>query len=138
MIGLQALRESYLFKGLDEAQISQVLAQADVRSYNGGDVIARQFEKGNDMFVVSSGTVVVKGFNDEVLAELSQGSLIGEVSLVDDSPRSANVVAKGPVECIVINGAQLKGLMGSDDAMRAAIYERLSRVLAGRLRAANM
>lgn len=138
MLGPQALRESYLFQGLDDAQISMVMSQANVKSFDGGVVIARQFEKGNDIFVVASGTVVIKGFNDEVLAELGEGSIIGEVALVDESPRSANVVAKGSVQMLVINGAQLKGIMSADDGMRAAIYERLSRVLAGRLRAANM
>jgi CRP-like cAMP-binding protein len=138
MLGPQALRESYLFQGLDDAQISSVMSQANVKSFDGGVVIARQFEKGNDIFVVASGTVVIKGFNDEVLAELGEGSIIGEVALVDESPRSANVVAKGSVQMLVINGAQLKGIMSADDGMRAAIYERLSRVLAGRLRAANM
>ncbi len=138
MLGPQALRESYLFQGLDDAQISSVMSQANVKSFDGGVVIARQFEKGNDIFVVASGTVVIKGFNDEILAELGEGSIIGEVALVDESPRSANVVAKGSVQMLVINGAQLKGIMSADDGMRAAIYERLSRVLAGRLRAANM
>jgi CRP/FNR family transcriptional regulator, cyclic AMP receptor protein len=58
-----------------------------------GDFLFREGEKGDKMYVVLEGNLDVF-LGDFVLETTGPGSLLGEMALIDDSPRTANVVAK--------------------------------------------
>ena len=61
-------------------------------TYATGEVIFNEGEKGDTAYVVVSGTVdIIKraGDRDIVLAQVGQGSIIGEMALIDDHPRMA-------------------------------------------------
>ncbi len=60
-----------------------------------GDSLFREGEKGEKMYVLLEGEMdILPG--DFVLETVRQGALIGEMALIDDSPRTASVVAKTP------------------------------------------
>jgi CRP/FNR family cyclic AMP-dependent transcriptional regulator len=60
-----------------------------------GDFLFREGEKGDKMYVLLEGEVDVF-LGDFVLETAGAGSLLGEMALIDDSPRTANAVAKSP------------------------------------------
>jgi CRP/FNR family transcriptional regulator, cyclic AMP receptor protein len=65
-----------------------------------GHVIARQGERGGEIFLVVEGEVEVSRVHDNTrrtLATLTPGELFGLVSLVDHHPRAATCTARGPV-----------------------------------------
>lgn len=101
-------------------------------------MVVRQFEHSQDLLVILSGEVRVKGFQGEDLATLGAGSVLGEISLVDCSPRSATVLSKGETMAAVIPADKLLDLMNRDVEVKAAIYENLSRLLCSRLRTSNI
>src|SRR5688572_25991230 len=78
----EAVRSSYLFKGLRPDQIDSVLALAQEKMFTGGEILVRQFDQSQDLLVILSGEVRVKGFQGEDLATLGAGSVLGEISLV--------------------------------------------------------
>jgi CRP-like cAMP-binding protein len=90
------------------------------------------------LFVVLSGraTVVARasgdsGSHERAIATLSRGDLIGELSVLDGSPRSATVRPDGgPVRVLRIPGPSLRGLL----LHRPRVAESLLGILAGRVR----
>jgi CRP-like cAMP-binding protein len=93
-------------------------------------------EKEVDLIVVLRGTVsIYKG--GEKLAEAGPGSVLGEVALVDNLPRSANVFCSTPVAIAKLEGGQLRKYMGQNRDSGFLMLANLSRVLSARLRAAT-
>lgn len=134
----EALRSNYLFRGLKEAQQDSVINLAQERAFNGGDVMVRQFDKNSDLIVILSGEARIKTFSGETIAEVGPGSIVGEISLIDDQPRSATVVAVGPTVAAVLPSGSLRGLMAGDPTIKAQLLENIGKVLCQRLRAANI
>ena len=60
-----------------------------------GDSLFREGETGEKMYVLLEGEMEIL-LGDFVLETVRQGALIGEMALIDDSPRTASVVAKTP------------------------------------------
>lgn len=60
-----------------------------------GDFLFREGEKGDKMYVLLEGEVDIF-LGDFVFETAGPGSLLGEMALIDDSPRTANAVAKSP------------------------------------------
>ena len=60
-----------------------------------GDSLFRQGEKGDKMYVLLEGEMEIL-LGDFVLETVRKGALIGEMALIDDSPRTASAIAKSP------------------------------------------
>jgi CRP/FNR family transcriptional regulator, cyclic AMP receptor protein len=58
-----------------------------------GDFLFREGDKGDKMYVLLEGEIEIL-LGDFALETVGQGALIGEMALIDDSPRTASVVAK--------------------------------------------
>ena len=57
-------------------------------SFRPGEVIFREGDKGNEMYVVRSGEVDIE-LDGKVLETLARGGIFGEMALIDGSPRAA-------------------------------------------------
>lgn len=135
---VEAIRFNYLFRGLSKEQIERIAAIVEQRKLDGGDVIVRQFDRDSDMMIIVTGGARIKSFSGESLAEVGPGSVIGEVSLIDDQPRSATVVAVGTTVVAVIPGKKIAELVEQDVALKAQLVLNISKVLCQRLRTANV
>lgn len=60
-----------------------------------GDFLFREGEKGDKMYVLLEGEVDIF-LGDFVFETAGPGALLGEMALIDDSPRTANAIAKAP------------------------------------------
>jgi CRP/FNR family transcriptional regulator, cyclic AMP receptor protein len=88
------------------------------------------------VIVIESGRVKVSvpgPAGDTVLTFRGPGALLGEQALVDDLPRSANVIAVEPVELLVVAASAFRGLMNRRPAVSLAMLAMLS----SRLRASD-
>src|SRR4051812_11212237 len=88
-----------LFRGLDPSHITAVAEMATEVSFPAGRVIARQGEVGTGFFIVVDGRVRVVR-DSRTLAELGPGEFFGELSVLDQQPRIAQVVAQEPTTCL--------------------------------------
>lgn len=134
----EALRNSYVMQGLSEYQLSELTALAKIKDFDGGQMIVRQFAEDNDLLVVVEGAVRITAFSGELIAEAGPGAVIGEVSLVDDKPRSATVTACGPTTVVAISNEDLTNYINDDPLAGKIILLNISRILCTRLRAANV
>lgn len=102
------------------------------------ETLIRINEKSSDLFVVLDGKVQVLTQDGDVLAEPGPGSVLGEMSLIDDRPRSAEVVCLSLVKVARIPAKLLRSYMNSKRDVGFVILANLARVLSGRLRIADM
>lgn len=112
------------------------LEQQVKHSFQAGDIIFKEQDPGSSMFIIQSGRVEVSTMinqNKVVLAQLGEGSIFGEMSLVDNRPRSATVVALTEVKCIEINRLLFKQRMEEIPTWMQSFYQ----ILIERLREAN-
>ena len=134
----EAILLNYLFRGLSDEQIEQINAIGEKQEYAVGQVMIRQFDRSSDLMIITSGSALIKAFSGEVLAEVGIGSVVGEVSLIDEQPRSATVVCGDDCEVLVLKGPRLHALMDRDASFKATLLGNLGKLLCQRLRAANI
>ncbi len=95
-----------------------------------GDIIFSEGEIGNDMFILQAGTVeLIKTIAGEtkVLATLEKGDFFGEMSVLEDLPRTATARAKTDVEVVRINGATFDTMLKSNTEIAVRMMRKLSR-----------
>lgn len=86
-----------LFAALPKGAFAQVLRRMTMREYAEGEVVVREGEAGRSFFVVIEGRVRVEksvaSRGAVTLAYLDEGACFGEMSLIQDGPRTATVIA---------------------------------------------
>ena len=103
---LKELQASRLFAEFPEDALEEILSSTALRSYDEGDIIVTEGEKGSSLFLIVSGEVKVftRGEKGEhiPLAELSAGDFFGEDALFTRKPRNASVTmhTQGKVMCL--------------------------------------
>jgi CRP/FNR family cyclic AMP-dependent transcriptional regulator len=127
-----------LGRGLGQEDVWKIAQLAELKKFQGGDTIVRQFDKNSDLIIVLDGTAQINTFNDELISEIGLGSIIGEISLVDEQPRSATVRSIQFTEVAIIPAAKLKELLKSDAVVAAAVYKNIAQTLCTRLRHATI
>jgi len=94
----EALSNAPLFRGLDRKDIRKIARAAKVVRYDTGHVIIEEGSGGyGGMGVVLSGACSVTR-SGKSLGDVKPGQVFGEMSLIDDRPRSATVTASEPTE----------------------------------------
>lgn len=95
-----------------------------------GEVLLARGDAGDHVLVLETGRVKVvvptAGGGDAVLTFRGPGSLLGDQALVDDAPRSANVVAVEPVEALAIAGSVFREYLGRRPGVALAMLAMLS------------
>lgn len=132
---LEILRAVPILAGVPERDLVALAQASRERSYPAGQVILRQDAPGDAMYIVIEGRVKVVLIGEDgrevILSVLGPGAVFGEMSLLDDEPRSAHVIAMS--QCVVMTlyrGAFHERLRASPDlclAMLAALSTRLRR-----------
>lgn len=96
-----------------------------------GDVIFRQGEEGRVAYIIERGKVEVSIDQDgrkTVIAELGDGEIFGEMSIIDDAPRSATVTALTETELVVVQRARFqKPIAAANPLMKLLLRVVLSR-----------
>jgi CRP/FNR family cyclic AMP-dependent transcriptional regulator len=89
------------FSSLNPKNRKTLLAQGKEISYKAGSTIVAEGTTGVGFFLILDGKAEVRK-KGKVLATLSKGQFFGEMSLIDDLPRSADVIALQPTKCWAI------------------------------------
>lgn len=132
-----AIRDSYLAKGLSEEQLQALFAIAQIKTFAEGEPIVRQFDNTKDLLILASGRANILTVVGEPIGSIKPGMPVGEMSFLDDKPRSVSVVSSGTSEVVVLPAEPLRKIFEDrpDIALQAVLN--ISRILCARLRAAN-
>jgi len=133
----EVLAKMPLFAHLTERELLRVLQAVDVRPYAAEQVVIQEGAKGDELFIVLSGTVrVMRG--DDVLTKLGPGEHFGEMALIRSVPRSATVKAEpGGAEFIVIRRADFFEILRKEHELAVKMLWQFLGVLAERLDQTN-
>lgn len=130
------LRGMPLLAGLPEAVVKHLSLGTGQITCAPGDVICREGDPGESMYIVERGTVdiVVQLNNGEevVVTKLGPGEFFGELALLDGQPRSATARAAAPAYVRTVSREQFLNVLREPGAI-----ENLLLVLSQRLRAAD-
>jgi CRP/FNR family transcriptional regulator, cyclic AMP receptor protein len=95
-----------LFSDLSQRELQTLSANCREREYPAGATLLRQGETGVGLFIITAGSVRVsqEAPSGDVrdLGTFERGSVLGEMSLLDDLPRTATVTAAEPTRALVI------------------------------------
>ncbi len=127
-------RSNFLVVGLPDAVIDEVAQLAECAAAAPHETLIKKGEKSSDLYIILSGRVNIYTPTGDKLAEAGPGSVIGEVSLVDDQPRSADVVCVSMVHFAKLPAASLRRFMASNKDAGFVMLANLTRVLSMRLR----
>src|SRR6266498_429725 len=102
------LRSVSIFADLDAAECAALERLADLRDYADGAVVCSEQEAGDTLFVLVRGKVKVVLYGEsgrEIILSIfkSPGDFFGEMSLLDNEPRSASVIAAEPSRLLVLS-----------------------------------
>ena len=103
-----------LFEGLSPEELRWIAEAAEARTFTEGECLFEIGEPGRSLFIVTAGTVQVLHPHRSAsfaLARVGPGEFIGEMSLLDDSPRSATAKAICDVEALVLDKADFHRLL---------------------------
>ena len=103
------LRDIPLFSKLSRKQRKLLALRADEVDVQPGKLVCRKGESANELYVIEQGTAKVVR-DDQYLDELGPGDFFGEMGVVDDAPRNANVIATTPLTLMILDGAVLREL----------------------------
>ncbi len=100
----QRLLASPLFRELQEPELLAVVRGMRLHTYEAGDIVITEGEKGDSLFIVTSGSVRTfvrnpAGHNFE-MGVLSEGSFFGELSSLSGRPRGSTIVAASHAELL--------------------------------------
>ncbi len=98
---IDLLRKVALFSGITERALGTIAGRAEVIEFAPGQYIVHQGQVGTGFYLLASGRArVTRG--GQALARLGPGDFFGELSVLDQAPRMAHVIAEEPTVCLAL------------------------------------
>jgi CRP/FNR family transcriptional regulator len=130
----ETLAHVELFATLDKKEIQTLAKSCQERSYSAGSAIVSQGDSGVGLYVLRKGKVrVTQAQNpdraEEELGTVSAIDVIGEMSLLDDLPRSATITAIEDVDALILPIWEFRSVLRSSPDIAVKLLAVLSRRL---------
>jgi CRP/FNR family cyclic AMP-dependent transcriptional regulator len=122
------LEKNPLWAGLDRKDLKAIVKASEERKFETGDVILGKGEGGVGFYLIVDGSVEVKSDSD-ILAKLGPGQFFGEMAVLDNQPRSADVVAAEPSRCFIVSEWSFKALISQNPKIALKMLQELVRRL---------
>ena len=135
------LQKTDLFQDLTKEELGKITGIAIKESHKGGDVVFEEGETGDRFYLILKGEIriskIIPGVGEEALVVLKKGAYFGEMSLIDDQPRSAHAIVNRPAELMVIERGDFERVLIKDKELAYKLLWSFVRTLSHRLRETN-
>ena len=126
---LELIRRVPLFAMLTASQAEAVAEAVIKRRFKRGELVVEQGKKSNALFIILTGrcrvfTSDARG-REVILANMQPGDYIGEMSLIDNEPHSANCRAEVQTDMLVLGRAEFARCLPENSSMAYAIMKGL-------------
>lgn len=130
-----------LFSGLPQVHLRRVVDLGVEEQHSKNETIFSEGDAGDKFYLILDGAVrisrFVPGMGEEALAVLRKGAYFGEMSLIDEAPRSAAAICHERTRVFVVRRADLEDLLFVDRDLAYELLWNFVRTLSRRLRATN-
>jgi len=116
------------FADLDEKKRKSIATQGKEISYKAGDKIVEDGSMGVGFYLILDGRAEVRK-GSKVLATLGKGQFFGEMSLIDEQPRSADVVALSPTRCWALSSWAFASVVKTNPEIPMMMLKEMARRL---------
>jgi CRP-like cAMP-binding protein/predicted GNAT family N-acyltransferase len=125
-----------LFSNMSYPAVREFLREANILYLKQGDFLSRRGEVSDAMYVIVSGRLFVRpGRGAQVVAKLSAGDVVGEISYLTATEHTADIEVAQDTEVLVLTQSVFRRLMERSPEISAKVLFNLSLVLCQRLRA---
>jgi PPM family protein phosphatase len=121
-----------LFSRLQERELLRIMQVAEVLTFEPGQVVFAEGERGDELFIVLSGEVEISR-GGSVLTAVGPGDHIGEMALIRSMPRSATVKAVELSELIAVRRTDFFEILRKEHELAVKLLWQFLGVLADRL-----
>jgi CRP/FNR family cyclic AMP-dependent transcriptional regulator len=132
-VSTMVLKAVPLFSGCQEEQLRILASMVTRRSVPRGTLVLNAGDQTDSLYIVLSGRLKVLMSDSDgkevILSILGPGEFFGEMGLIDDSPRSASVLAIEPCELLSISKRDFKTCLAQNFEMAMAVMKGLVRRL---------
>jgi CRP/FNR family transcriptional regulator, cyclic AMP receptor protein len=129
---VKMLSEVPIFSELTKKELEALSRNAKEVRHREGAVLAREGESGLGFFLIVDGTATVS-VGGRPRKKMREGDFFGEISLLDNGPRTATVTAETPVQLLGLTQWGFKRLVEGNPG----IATKMLKTMASRLRAAT-
>src|SRR5678816_1295912 len=131
---VQFLKNVKLFSEMSPDSLAKLASRLKTADFPASEVIVREGAPGVSMYIIKSGLVEIRKKDpatgiDFLVAQLSEGAAVGEMSLLTGKPRSATVTTVQPTVVFTLTRADFRNLL----TQHPEISLGLARILAERL-----
>jgi len=137
----EILAQIDLFNSVPQTHLRRVVELGVEEQYKAGATVFGEGSPGDKFYLIVEGAVrisrMVAGMGEEALAVLHTGAYFGEMSLIDDAPRSATAVCHERCRLFVVHRKDLEDLLFVDRDLAYELLWNWVRTLSRRLRATN-
>jgi CRP-like cAMP-binding protein len=127
---LHALRQTPLFAGLADDELRELAELSPIERHHAGTTLFREHDPGGTMYVVVSGEVEIyvrdRERHEVQLLKVTPGRIFGEMSVLDNRPRSASARALTDVALLTVSRETLMDVARQRSAVAIHLLELLS------------
>lgn len=124
----ELLRRVGLFAGMTERSLATIAAKALDLNFAAGQYIVRQGQVGTGFYLITAGRAkVVRG--GQVLNVLGPGDFFGELSVLDQLPRMAHVIAEEPTSTLALASWDFEKLLEKNPKITLSLLREVARRL---------
>lgn len=128
---LEILRTVPLFADLEESSLQAVAVLAREASFKAGEVFMLEGEIGDEFYVIVEGTVRIER-GDRTIRSMTAGGFLGEIALLERSPRTATATCVTDVNVLEIRSHEFERLMDTLPTVHRRIRASVERRERGR------
>lgn len=133
----EVLSHCKLFADMNPWQIKKTILLGNIQTYQKGQKIIRQGDVSRDFFVILEGnadaSILLENRQPQILQNMRAGEVFGEIALLSQQPRTADVVAMQDMKVLVMDWDSISRITRIYPRIAAKLFRNLSAILGNRL-----
>ncbi len=129
-----------LFHEIYDNEIEEVIKHCVVATYENDDYIIKQGDESTDICILLSGEadiVFSDGDKQSYIATLKQGDIFGELVLINETKRTANIICKKPCDVLIIKYEDFYSFYNKNPKIFSLLVLNITRLVTKRLKMMN-